>query len=277
MSGTNDIPLFYFGGNPASQRLARSLGAPHRFHDLSIQESVVRSLKNPYYLRCLAEYFAEVIRDKRPQGPYMVGGWGAHGVLALETAQILREQDQDVALLVLVETINPERIRRQSQFTRIVANVQARMNLFGLERKYLRSLSKEHANEYLYGRAATTLINRPGGLQPTRNRDASECQSTPSSPEEILYAAVRNYQPRPYDSPVLLITSRRGILGLPRDTHLGWGKTLGKELEICESEGNPYTMYAGPNLERLAQKVKDSLEHAERRWQQQIGQTGQVA
>lgn len=109
-----------------------------------------------------------------------------------------------------------------------------------------------------------------------RNRDASECESTPSSPEEILYAAVRNYQPRPYDSPVLLIRSRRGILGLVRDTHLGWGKTLGK-LEVCESEGNPYTMYAGPNLERLAQKVNDSLEHAERRWQQQIGQTGQIA
>lgn len=110
MSETKGIPLFYFGGDPASQRLARSLGAPHRFHHLSIQESVVRSLKNPYYLRCLAEYFAEAIRDKRPQGPYMVGGWGAHGVLALETAQVLREQDQDVALLVLVETINPERI-----------------------------------------------------------------------------------------------------------------------------------------------------------------------
>jgi thioesterase domain-containing protein len=245
---SNDIPLFYLGGDPASQRLARSLRAPHRFHHLRIQDSVVRELKNPYSLRCIAEYFAKVIRDNRPRGPYMVGGWRAYGVLALETAQILREQEEDVALLVLLETMNPERMRQQTHLTRIMASVQVKMNLFGLQRKYLRSLPEE-----------------------------PDIQLTQSTPEEVLNAAVRNYQPRPYDSPVLLIRSRCGILGLARDAHLGWGKTLGKELEVCESKGNRYTMYAGPNLECLVEKVRESLEHAERRWQQQIGQAGEIA
>jgi thioesterase domain-containing protein len=193
----------------------------------------------------------------------MVGGRCEHGVLALETAQILREQDQDVALLVLLETINPERIRQQSQLARIIAAVHARMKFFGLEHKYLRSLPKEPAN-------------RCCGARPSRNPGARDTELTQSTPEEILYTAVSNYQPRAYDAPVLLIRSRRGILGLARDTHLGWDKTLGKELEVCESEGNHYTMFAGPNLERLAQKVREKLEHAERRWQQ-IGQTSQIA
>src|SRR6266436_3433822 len=128
-SESSDIPLFYLGGDPAAQCLAKNLGGAHRFHRLSIDESVVRELKNPYSLRCIAEHFAKAIREKRPRGPYMLGGWCAHGVLALETAQILREQGEDVALLVLLETINPERLRKQRRFVQIMAILQAKMNL----------------------------------------------------------------------------------------------------------------------------------------------------
>src|SRR5882762_4716205 len=146
-SKSNDIPLFYMGGDPAAQCLAKNLGGTHRFHRLRIDESVVRELKNPYSLRCIAEYFASIIRDNRPRGPYMLGGWCAHGVLALETAQILREQEQDVGLLVLLETINPERRRQQTRLTRIVATAQAKMDLSALERKYLHSRPKEPAKK----------------------------------------------------------------------------------------------------------------------------------
>lgn len=270
-SETNNVPLFYLGGDPASQWLAKSLGGPRRLHRLSIEESVVRELKNPYYLRCIAEYFAKAIREIRPQGPYMLSGWCAHGVLALETAQILREEDQIVALLVLLETINPARMRQQTRLTRMMATAQAKMNLFGLEHKYLRSLPKE----YSYGKAVPKLVGLRSGVEATpRHPDSREIQLAPSTPLEILYTAVSNYQPRSYDSPVLLIRSRRSILGVTRDTHLGWGTTLGEELEVCETEGNHYTMYAEPNLECMAQKVRESLQHAEQRWQQQIGQTG---
>src|SRR5712671_3312149 len=278
VSESSDIPLFYLGGDPAAQCLAKNLGGAHRFHRLSIDESVVRELKNPYSLRCIAEYFASVIREYRPRGPYMLGGWCAHGVLALETAQILREQEQDVALLVLLETINPERMRRQGRLSRLMATAQARMNLFGPEHKYLRSLPKEPAKTYPYGRAVPKLKGLRSGVRPTpRHRQSREIQLTHSRPLEILYTAVSNYQPRPYDSPVLLVRSRRGILGVARDAHLGWGTTLGEELEVCESEGNHYTMYGEPNLECLVQKVRESLQHAEQRWQQHIGQAGQTA
>jgi thioesterase domain-containing protein len=275
-STSNDIPLFYLGGDPAAQRLARSLGKPHRFCRLSIEESVVRELRNPYSLRCIAEYFANIIRENRPQGPYMLGGWCAHGVLALETAQILREQEQDVALLVLLETINPERMRQQTRLLRMMATTQAKMNLFGLEHKYLRYLPKEPANEYPYRKGVPKLTRQHSGVQATP-RDSRGIQLRHNTPLEILYTAVSNYQPRPYDSRVLLIRSRRGILGLSRDAHLGWGTSLGENLEVCETEGNHYTMCAGPNLECLVQKVRESLKHAEQHWEQQIGRSGQIA
>jgi thioesterase domain-containing protein len=273
VSESNDIPLFYLGGDPAARCLAKNLGGAHRFNRLSIDEAAVRELKNPYSLRCIAEYFANVIRENRPRGPYMLGGWCAHGVLALETAQILREQEQDVALLVLLETINPERMRQQTRLTRIMASAQAKMNLFALEHKYLHSLPKEPANKYPYRKVVPKLTALRSGVRETpRDGDTRETQLRHSMPLEILYTAVSNYQPRPYDSPVLLIRSRRGILGLAGDTHLGWGTTLGEEVEVCETEGNHYTMYAGHELECVVQKVRESLQQAEQRWQRQIGQ-----
>jgi hypothetical protein len=87
-----------------------------------------------------------------------------------------------------------------------------------------------------------------------------------------IHAAVRNYQPQPYDSPVLLIRGPRGILGLACDTRLGWGEMLGTALEVCETEGNMYG-----DLDRLVEKVRESLKHGEQHWQEHLGGAGQMA
>jgi thioesterase domain-containing protein len=196
----------------------------------------------------------------------MLGGWCAHGVLALETAQILREQGQDVALLVLLETINPERLRRQRRLVQTLATLQRKLSLFGFAYKYLRSLGEDHAKEYVSGRFARDVKSPHTGLRPSRT--VKESQQKRSTPLEILYTAVGNYLPRPYDSPVLLIRTRRGVFGVRGDRDLGWGKILGK-LEICETDGNHYTMYVEPHVEGLVQKVSACLKTAEQRWQRQ--------
>ena len=267
------IPLFYLGGDPAFQPLARSLGARHPFHRLNVQAAMIRKLKNPYSLRCIAEHFAKAIREKRPRGPYMLGGWCAHGVLALETAQILREQGEDVALLVLLETINPERLRKQRRFVQIMATLQAKMNLRGFGYKHVRATAEHLAREHVSGRFAL----KNGIPQTAQRGNSKKIQSTQSTPLEILYTAVGNYLPRPYDSPVLLIRSRRSIFGLSRDAYLGWDRTLGTELEVCETDGNHYTMYVGPNVPGLVHKVSAGLKPAEQRWQKQRRHIRQTA
>src|SRR5262249_31719619 len=148
----NDVPVFYLGGDPTFQPLALRLRAALDFHNLGIQASIVRQLKNPYSLRCIADLFAKAIRARRPCGPYMLAGWCAHGVLALETAQQLREQGEEVPLLVMLESINPQRIRGQSRWIRALAACQVKMNLLQFECAYLRSLRKEQARDYVYGR-----------------------------------------------------------------------------------------------------------------------------
>jgi thioesterase domain-containing protein len=262
------IPLFYIGGDPAFQPLARSLGALHRC--LGVYSSIIRGLKNPYSLRPIAEHVVKAIREKRPRGPYMLGGWCAHGVLALETAQILREQGQDVALLVLLETANPERLRKQRRLVRLMSTLQTKMNLRGFEYGYLRALGKDHAKKYVSGRFAEQV----GIPQSGRRRNSKRIPPAQTTPLEILCTAAGNYLPRPYDSPVLLVRSRRGIFGISRDAHLGWDKTFGKHLEICETDD---TMSMGTNVQALVNQVSARLRSAEQRWQKQRRRSRQTA
>jgi thioesterase domain-containing protein len=267
-----EIPLFYIGGVPSFQPLVQNLSAVHAFENLPVQTSVIRELKNPYSLRCIAEHFAKAIREKRPRGPYMLGGWHAHGVLALETAQLLREQGQDVALLVLLETANPERLRKQRRVIRIMATLQAKIDPRGFEYKYLRSLGEDHAKVYFSGRVGLPSRNS----QTARNQKSGKTH-TPTTALDILYTAVGNYLPRPYDSPVLLIRGRRGIFGVSRDECLGWDKTFGKELEVCETDRNQHTMSAGPDVQGLVHRVSARLRAAEQRWQKQRRDAHQTA
>jgi len=146
-----------------------------------------------------------------------------------------------------------------------MATLQAKMNLRGFEYKYLRSLGERHAKEHVSGRFAL----QSGIPQTARSGVSKKTESTRTTPLEILYTAVGNYLPRPYDSPVLLIRSRRGIFEVSRDAYLGWDKTLGEELEVCETDGNHYTMCVGPNVQGLARKVSAGLKAAEQRWRKQ--------
>jgi hypothetical protein len=60
--------------------------------------------------------------------------------------------------------------------------------------------------------------------------------------------------------------SRNGVFGFADDARLGWGNTFGRELEICETQGNHYGMYVEPNVKELAQQVSGRLRNAEQRW-----------
>jgi thioesterase domain-containing protein len=271
------IPVFYVGGDPSIEPIEQALSPLHTFHELGFHASVVGQLKNPYSLRCIAEHFARIIRGTRPRGPYMLAGWCAHGVVVLETAQMLREQRQDVALVILLDAINPERLRRQTRLGHVMATLQTKLNLLEREHKHLRS-REQPAKDHVRGKLPPELTSRDCGLKKqTRNRNSRETQLGRSAPLEVLYTAVANYLPRPYDSPVLLIRSRRGVLGLASDSRLGWGKTLCKELEVCETEGNHYTMYAGPNVEGLVRKVSERLSTAEQGRQQHGREFRQIA
>ncbi|MCI0395888.1 MAG: amino acid adenylation domain-containing protein, partial [Chloroflexi bacterium] len=104
-------PLFFVhpgGGNIFSYTdLARHLG-PERpvygFQARSIAETEERPQQQVVEM---AGYYLSLMREVQPEGPYLLGGWSAGGVVAFEMAQQLRNQGQEVGLLVLIDSPVP--------------------------------------------------------------------------------------------------------------------------------------------------------------------------
>jgi non-ribosomal peptide synthetase component F/thioesterase domain-containing protein len=251
-AGPTQVPLFYLGGDPSFRPLSLCLGALHEYYNLGMQASMIEALEDRSSLKCIAAYFVRVIRELRPEGPYMVGGWCSHGLLALEVAQQLRAQKQEVALVVMMETANPVARMAFSKWKRFVSAVQLKFNLLAREMK------RGHGSTYIFGgvtRAARSFWDAVGpGPHVIRK-----------SPVEVLYDAADNYQPEPYHHPVLLIRSADKSFGFAQDLRLGWGGMFGDQLEICEVRGNHFTIYMNPNVEGLATTIDAHLEKAEER------------
>ena len=270
------IPLFYLGDDHTLRPLAQRLGADHQIQRVGMEPRIIGKVRNPYSLRCIAEHFVQTIRERQSRGPYILMGWCAHGLLALETAQQLREQGQNIALLVLLETINPERLRRQPRWIRGIARWQSKMNLVQFEYLSLRSLRLQQPDSVSV-RSTGNFAGIHRSLGNTLRRRSNKIDLTRSAPLDVLYAAAANYLPQTYDVPVLLMRSRKGLFGFAGDAQLGWGKTLGREVEICETPGNHYSIYAEPNVKDLAQQVSERLRDAEQRWRQGEPQGRQIA
>jgi len=249
---STQIPLFYFGGDPSFRPLSQCLRALHEYHNLGMQASVIEALEDRRSLKCIAAYFVRVIRELRPDGPYMLGGWCSHGLLALEVAQQLRAQKQEVALVVMMETANPVARMAYAKWKRFISGTQLKLNVL------LREAKRGQASNYIVGgitRAARSFwdVVRPA---PGIAR---------KSPLEVLYEAADNYRPEPYHHPILLIRSADKSFGFAQDLRLGWNDMFGDQLEICEVRGNHFTIYMNPNVDGLATTINAYLKKAEER------------
>jgi thioesterase domain-containing protein len=88
------------------RELAVATGTDQPFYGL--QYRGVDGEHEPHHtIRAMAEEFAEHIREVQPKGPYYLGGYSVGGLPAFETATILRQQGEEVGLLVLLDTFNP--------------------------------------------------------------------------------------------------------------------------------------------------------------------------
>jgi thioesterase domain-containing protein/acyl carrier protein len=268
---TRQLPFFFLGGDPTFRPLSQRLSELREFHSLGLRMSLIEKLKDPKSLECIAEQFVQSIRERRAEGPYMLGGWCAHGLLAFEIARQLHAQGQEVAQVLLLETANPVRMKQYSGWKRTIARVQLKIHLLKFEYAYLQQLNSAQTRHYIAGRTSQKLARMRQSLR--RVLKAAKFYpdlDDPSSgnPLDVLYAAAAKYHPKPYAGQVALIRSTQRTFGFGHVLDLGWSEFLGDNLEICETPGNHYTIYMQPNVDALAHKMNVCLRKAEERTMQ---------
>ena len=88
------------------QALAQRLGRERPFYGIR-SRGLHGEPDLPGRLEEMAEEYVAAIREVQPRGPYLLGGWSAGGLVALEMAQQLLAQGESIGMLALLDT-SPE-------------------------------------------------------------------------------------------------------------------------------------------------------------------------
>lgn len=272
-AGGSKPPLFLMhshGGNVLEYYpLAKYLEADQPVYALQARGLDGNIIKDQSFEDMAEAHLAE-LRSLQPEGPYFLGGYCLGGLLALEAAQQLSAAGEEVALVLLIQSINP-------------TYAYFRPDLTMFQRGWCRATKRVDLEiEYLRHRGANHILERcRRAWEIARARTEIKFDSwsanghSPQKPKSMAYtlemlaiehdkARVR-YVPRPYSGPVVLFRASEQLSGLMTDSTLGWKDVLNGNFEIFEVPGHQETMLSDPNVSSLAEKVTPKLHAAQDR------------
>jgi amino acid adenylation domain-containing protein len=270
-AGGSKPPLFLMhshGGNVLEYYpLAERLEADQPVYALQARGLDGHIIKDQSFEEMVASHLDE-LRSLQPEGPYFLGGYCLGGLLALEAARQLSELGQEVALVVLIQTINPTYARFNPDLTIFQRGWYRATKRIDLELAYLRHRGANHilerfrrTRDIALARTAITLDNLMS------NGHGSRKTTSMAHTLEVLAIehdrARTRYVMRPYNGPVVLFRARRQLSGLMADSNLGWKEVLHGTLEVCDVPGHQETMLLEPNVSCLAKELTNQLRAAQ--------------
>ncbi|HEV3197682.1 MAG TPA: amino acid adenylation domain-containing protein [Bryobacteraceae bacterium] len=240
-------PLFWIKADPAFRFLAQRLPGDQPIFGLFLPDN--HPLPRPYTIEDAAAFHLETIRLHQPEGPYYLGGFCAAGLVAYEIARRIEAAGEQVAALILIDTMNP-RTGRYSGFGARLKHHQTQLAGKGVVR-YTSEKTRAVAN-WLNRRKLDRRIAQGGETR-------AEALAEEQNPEflELRFSA-RRYRPGPLNGRMLLV--RRATTGLQRPD-FGWTPVV-PNLDVLELQGPHLGFFFEPQVTRLAEAVSDRLRGA---------------
>jgi amino acid adenylation domain-containing protein len=246
-------PFFCAHGTDSYVQLARYLGPDQPFYGLA-QHLEGRKVRHTRIEDIAAHYLRE-IRTVQPEGPYYIGGHSLGGLIAFEMTQQLQQQDQEIALLVLLDTRPPRIHPSGTSGTSAKSAAEQNFNCFSM-----RSLKRELY--FLRQRVKETLQKDTK----TVVCDVYHRLGIPLSPrlqtfyvDQVVYGRI---YPKAQSSYVPQAYSGRAVYLKSAETQgrvAGWKELMTEGLEILPVPGDHLSMLVEPNVRRVAETLKECL------------------
>jgi thioesterase domain-containing protein/acyl carrier protein len=248
-SNGNKTPLFCIhpgGGNVfAYQDLAHQLSLEQPFY--GIQSFGLNPQNKPHNnIEQMANHYIQEIKTIQPNGPYFLSGWCTGGLVAFEMAQQLREQDEPIALLALLDSYP---LLSASQETE-EEDAALLVSLFGgdldISLEQLSQLRPEEHLIYIVERAKQKNIV---------SKDFNLAQlSSFLSTIKLNGKAAENYKPKYYSGSMVLFKATENE---PNVEDI-WNELVG-HIEVCLVPGDHINMVKPPHVQILAEKIQNYL------------------
>jgi len=235
-------------------RLQQSLGVLTQRHEilrtnyLERDGSVVGVLNEPRPVQDVARLFVNIILDRYPDGPYLLGGHCQFGVVAFEVAQQLRALGCDVPLLVMLEAFSPNLALVDTLSVELAKGLM-----------FFDTLARSPLTEWgsRLSARARDIGNRYRDREWQRAAVESIGQSKGWDLERLLRLALRGYVPKPYPGRVAYFQARdRKWRSLYCDRRVKWQPLVGTHSEFHQIPGDHDSILAPEQLDLLAKHLQ---------------------
>jgi thioesterase domain-containing protein len=253
-------------------KLSQRLGADQPFYGLQARglDGVQEPLRR---VEDMAAAYITEIRAVQPEGPYYLGGFSVGGAVALEIAQQLHAQGQEVRLLVMVDCAPRTLVsRRRRWMPRSISHFFQELPFWVSTLRSLntqeKSSSASHAWEFLVWSARTKLRHLLSSRSLSGDTSILDDEAAADLPEhhqrlrEILFQAGWEYSPRRYQGRITLLRSTRFLFTYSFDRHLGWDDIAAGGVAVEMVPGDHESILTEPRVAELADKFSSHLESA---------------
>jgi amino acid adenylation domain-containing protein len=229
------------GGNVVGfYELGRHMGPDYPFYGLQSQGL---DGKHACHARVeeMAAHYLDEIRTVQPKGPYFLGGFSFGGLVAYEMAQQLRTAGEKVGLVVLFDTYPGNLKPVTTSFIKLLLQ-PTRQHLF-------HDLPKAARKRIRHTYAGWRL---PRLLKHVRSSNM---------------AAAARYVLKAYQGKATLMRATELSLRSDEDPHAAWVDLVGS-LEIRDILSDHYGILVEPQVQQLAQTLKDCIDQARLEFEQ---------
>ncbi len=195
---------------------------------------------NPRTLAEIAACLVTDMLDVQPAPPYFLLGWGCSGTLAYEIAQQLLAAGKPAELLLLIDTLNLDRVRTARFWRERILTHGSR----------LAKLPRSGRPAYVAAKLRSLVTNIQVITAPRRYA------RKPGDPARLVPEAVPAYVPMPY--PGRVVHFRSNQYADVSDRSLGW-KQLAPRLEVVDIPGDASSLFQPPQVDTLAARMTGFL------------------
>ncbi|CUH64609.1 Beta-ketoacyl-acyl-carrier-protein synthase I [Thalassovita gelatinovora] len=205
------------------------------------------------------DYIAEM-RQVQPHGPYMIGGFSGGGITAYEIAQQLTGADEDVSMLIMLDTPLPVRRPLSKRDRAMIQWLQ------------LKEKGPLYPLQWASNRVRWEIAKRRG----QGGTDQGPAKFHNAEIESAFLQAVGDYHLKPWNGPLQLyrpplqgkwqvapdrmVNSERAYV-LPDNDWTQWAP----QVQVFEVPGNHDSMVLEPNVRVLAARIKAGFKATEAR------------
>lgn len=240
-----NLPIFCVHGGGGEVlvygELARELGNEQPLYGLRFMESENHKAD----VKQLAEKYIKEIKKVQPRGPYILFGYCFGGVIAYEMGQQLRQANQEVPLVTILNFANPvqKTVENQYQISYkqvVLKNIKLLLKMPVKQRISFFSHKVKNAVKLLKSK-------------PAAETNISELFKT----RAVLTKAVNSYKPKPYRGNLLVIRANnyRNF-----EKNLGWETTEEGYIFEYEIEAEHITLLKEPHLEVVVKYLNEHLD-----------------